>query len=267
MWLPWEYAVVLAALCVGVAWRTQGQVAAVATESATLSALYALWQLAGQLSVMQIDGAIERGQWIWDFQQAIYLPSELATQNLIIDSSLTVQAANIYYGGAHVPGMGVFLLWLFFRHRDHYARWRSALALTTGICLLIQLFPVAPPRLVPDLGMVDTGLAYGQSVYEALGGRTAGQLQAMPSIHVAWAALIAWATWRLGDRIAKTVGACHGVLTILVVTVTANHFWLDGIVAIMILMPVYWLLAFAYRKGTTATEPVSTTNQATAPIG
>lgn len=267
MWLPWEYAVVLAVLCAVVAWRARGQMAAIAAESAILAVLYALWQLAGQLSVMKIDGAIERGQWIWDFQQALYLPSELAVQNLIIESSLTVQAANIYYGGAHVPGMGILLVWLFLRHRGEYPRWRTALALTTGACLLIQLYPVAPPRLVPELGMIDTGVAYGQSVYEALGGRTAGQLQAMPSIHVAWAALIAWATWLLGTRVARIVGAIHGALTILVVTVTANHFWLDGIIAIVLLVVLYQLLALFYRPGVAATGPVETSNQETAAIG
>ena len=51
-------------------------------------------------------------------------------------------------------GVIAFLVWLFFRHRDRYPRIRNVLALTTLTCLLIQLIPVAPPRLVPGLHIV-----------------------------------------------------------------------------------------------------------------
>lgn len=245
MWLPWEYAAVLAAACFAVArWSARSPTArpgltALANEGVVLSVLYALWQLAGRLSILKIDDAVERGLRIVDFQNAIWLPSEQAWQAAILDMPWLVQASNIYYGGAHAPGMGVFLIWLFFRHRSAYPPWRTTLAITTGLCLLIQLLPVAPPRLIPELGMVDTGREYGQSVYAAFGSRIAGQLQAMPSIHVAWAALITGACWGLGGWKTRAVGVFHGVATMLVVVVTANHYWLDGIVAVAILVVVY----------------------------
>lgn len=234
MWLPWEYAVVLAALCLVVSLVAVGRLAAIAREIAILASLYALWQFAGRLSVMRIDGATARGLWIWDAQSTLGLPSEAAWQEAIIDLPGVVQAANIYYGGAHVPGMGVFLCWLFFAHRGDYAPWRITLALSTAACLVIQLLPVAPPRLIPELGMVDTGIAYGQSVYAAFGSQIAGQLQAMPSIHVGWAVLIAASCWAVGGTTARLIGVAHAVLTMLVVVVTANHYWLDGIVAALI---------------------------------
>ena len=45
---------------------------------------------------------------------------------------------------------------------DNY---RNILAVLTFVCFLIQLIPVAPPRLLSGLGFVDTGLKYHQSVY------------------------------------------------------------------------------------------------------
>lgn len=249
MWLAWEYGVVLAVVCFVVGWWTgrsestdsdrRRPIGAVANEAGLLALLYAMWQLAGRLSVLQITNAVARGQWIVDFQLAIGLPSEKSWQDAVLDWSWFVQASNIYYGGAHVPGMGVFLVWLFFKHRDHYPPWRTTLAVSTGICLLIQLLPVAPPRLLPDLGMVDTGREYGQSVYAAFGSRIAGQLQAMPSIHVAWAALITGACWALGGWRARMIGVFHGLATMFVVVITANHYWLDGVVAVVILIAVY----------------------------
>lgn len=267
MWLPWDYAVVLSIVLFAIGWRARGTIAAVGNEAGLIAMLYALWQLAGRLSVLQIDGAVARGVWLSDFQQQIGLPDESSWQAPVLEWPWLVQASNLYYGGAHVPGMGVFLVWLFFRHRDGYARWRTALAISTGICLLIQLLPVAPPRLIPDLGMVDTGREYGQSVYAAFGSRIAGQLQAMPSIHVGWAALITAATWIRGGWKARCVGLFHGVATFVVVVITANHFWLDGIVAIVIVAAVYWPLSLLYPTLGVGSEAEPVDSEPSATVG
>jgi hypothetical protein len=120
------------------------------------------------------------------------------------------------------------------------------LVLLTGACLLVQIMPFAPPRLLPaggpGGGMVDTAQKYGQSVYTAAGS-LADQYSAMPSVHVAWAALVtvgvAWIGYRRGwsrTGIVLTVLAfAHLVITVWVIVVTANHFWLDGAAAIGIL--------------------------------
>ena len=62
----------------------------------------------------------------------------------------------------------------------------------------------------------------------------------MPSIHVAWAALIGWAVWVVSPSKWRWVGPAHFAITFVVVAVTGNHFWLDGIVAMAILVPAYW---------------------------
>ena len=61
-------------------------------------------------------------------------------------------------------------MWIFLRHRDQYPPWRNVIAILTFGCLAIQLIPVAPPRLLPELGFVDTAHLYGQSVYGAVVG-------------------------------------------------------------------------------------------------
>lgn len=238
MWLAWEIAIVLAvALTVlGAVLRRVGHPRArdlspFAFEAAVLFALYTLWRIAGRLSIMEADQAIERGRQLWDLQQTMGLPDEADLQAMILPHPWIVQFANIYYAVAHVPAMVLCLFWLFARHRDYYPPIRNALAASTAACLAIQLWPVAPPRFVVELGIVDTPDLYDQSVYSALGYQVAGQLQAMPSIHVAWAVLVAVAVWRAGGRVAGTLGSVHAVLTMWVVMVTGNHFWLDGIVA------------------------------------
>jgi hypothetical protein len=134
----------------------------------------------------------------------------------------------------HFGVLFVFLLWLFLRHRDQYRPVRRVLALSTLACLLIQLLPVAPPRLLPQFGYIDTGLKYNLSVYN--GGFGADELSAMPSVHVAWAVLVGWTVWRLGARSGRWLGPAHAVVTVFVVVATANHFWADGIVAVAVLV-------------------------------
>ncbi len=244
MWLPWEYGLVLAVAFALIAWRlapTSPRLSAFAREATTISLLYTLWQIAGQLSVLGIDDAIARGEWLWDLQRTLRLPSELDLQNAVLPSSFWTQFSNLYYAIAHVPAMGVFLVWLFFANRTLYPTWRNALVLVTGASLLIQLIPVAPPRLTPATQMIDTGLQYGQSVYGTLGYGIAGQLQALPSIHVAWAAVIGWGMWEATTRRWRWLGPIHFAITFLVVAITGNHYWADGLLAMVLLVGARWL--------------------------
>jgi hypothetical protein len=201
-------------------------------EMGMLSLLYALWQLAGTLSVLGTTGAFARARWLVRVEHDLHLPSEAGVQRLVLHHPWLVQVCNLYYASMHFGALFVFLLWLFLRHRDDYRSIRLTLVLLTVICLAIQLVPVAPPRLLP--GFVDTAAQYNQSVYSL--GFGADQLSAMPSVHVGWAVLIAWAVVRLGSSPWRWAVLAHPVATGFVVVATANHFWLDGIAAIAILV-------------------------------
>lgn len=268
MWLSWEYALALAVIFVVIGLRTERsfpRIHAVAFEAAIISVLYSLWQFAGRLSLLGIDDAFARGAQIWDLERALWLPNELTLQNWMLPSSFWTQFSNLYYAIAHVPAMGVFLLWLFLQHRDQYPTWRNALGLVTGISLLIQLVPVAPPRLTDYTGMIDTGVAYGQSVYGVLGRGIEGQLQAMPSIHVAWAALIGWAVWEASSNPWRWVGPLHFAITFVVVALTGNHYWLDGIASMVLLVGSRWagrhIAHWTGKRTVSEPEPVSVSAQ------
>jgi hypothetical protein len=244
--LPWHYA--LAASCglfiaaaVIKAGRRAGRMpersapwalwSGVAWESALLFGLYALWQFAGSFTVMGTSGALPRGRWLWDAERVLHLPSETALQRLVLPHPLLVQACNLYYDILHFPLLGAGLIWLYARHRADYPRIRTTVAAFTGISLLIQLIPVAPPRLLASTGMVDTAVQYGQSVYAWNGGFDADEFSAMPSVHVGWALIVAIAVITVSRSRWRWLAAAYPVLTLLVVVVTANHFWLDGIAA------------------------------------
>ncbi len=244
MWLRWDVAAIVAAGLAGfsLALRSTAShrlavAAGVAKEAAVVLGLYAVWQKAGALAVTSIAGASSHARWIWHVERASRLPSEAAVQRVFLPHPLLVQALNGFYAIVHVPALIVFLLWLYGRHRDRYPEWRNRGALLTGACLLIQMIPVAPPRLLPDLGFVDTAVRYGQSVYGPNGISIAPQLAAMPSVHVAWAVFIAVAVVQTARSPWRWLVVLHPALTLLAVVATGNHWWLDGIVAAALLPP------------------------------
>jgi hypothetical protein len=235
-WLTAALAALATVLTLSPAGRAR-TVAPFAREATMICGLYAVWQLAGTLSVFGSGGAVAKAKWIERTERAWHLPSEASLQRATTGhSAVLAEGANLYYATMHFGVLFLFLLWMFLRHRDRYRPVRRVLALTTLVCLLIQLVPVAPPRLLgPGFGYVDTAAKYGQSVYGA-GVFGADELSAMPSVHVAWAVLIAWATLTIGSGAGRWLGPAHALVTVFVVVVTANHFWADGIVAVAVLL-------------------------------
>ena len=131
--------------------------------------------------------------------------------------------------------MMIALVWLFLSHREKYSQWRTALALTTFACLCIQFVPVAPPRMYPQFGFVDVARLFDQSVYGPIGQGISDQISAMPSVHVAWAAFVGVVVVHAGVSRWRWLILAHPLATIFAVSATANHWWLDGIVAMVLL--------------------------------
>jgi hypothetical protein len=204
-------------------------------ESALILALFALWEYAGSYSVLGPGGALGRARWIWHAERVLHLPSETAVQHAFLPHPLMIQVFNIYYLSLHFPVLIAGMTWLFVRYRDRYRRLRTTLIAFTGACLAIQLIPVAPPRMLPSTGMVDTAVLYHQSVYANTAGYNADELSAMPSVHVGWAALVAIVVITTLRTRWRWLALLYPAVTTLVVVATANHFWLDGIVALIVL--------------------------------
>jgi len=239
--MPWNVAVEAGAVvgATGAVARASGQrrlakIAPFTIELSIVLVLYALWRVVGTISLLKVDGAKDAGVHIWDLERALHLPNEQGLQHLFLKSSPLIQACNVFYATVHIPSMGIFLVWLWFRHRDRYPSIRNTVALTTLWCLAIQLIPVAPPRLIPQLHVADTPALFGQAVYPAFGKSGPAQLSAMPSVHVAWAAIIGTTIFVAASRPWRWFGIAHPVVTMVVVVVTGNHYWLDGVVGVAI---------------------------------
>ena len=198
--------------------------------------LFELYRLGRLLARGEDAAAYTHALEVHHLERLMHLPNEATVQGLVPSDTL-LHAANIYYFSVHFPAMIAFLVWGYlFRPRAEYVWARNLVIALTGTALVVHiLYPLAPPRMFPQWGFVDTMTAFGPNAYAGTSGAMANQFAAMPSLHIGWAALIAYVIHCTGPRWLAWVATGHFALTILVVVVTANHYWLDGAVALVLL--------------------------------
>ena len=246
----------------GVRTRLAAYLAPVAAEVVLLSVLYGIWRLARMLPLATADGAVSRARDIAALEAWLHLPSELALQHFVLRHDSLADAATWYYASVHGPAVVGFLVWLFVRHRDHYPRWRNALALVTLGCLVIRFVRVAPPRFLADLGFVDLASRVGYSVYPGdVSQGVSDQFAAMPSIHVGWAAVVSFGVVAAGTSRWRWLFLLHVAVTVLVVAATGDHWWLDGVAAVLLLAG-----ALALDTAVRASRPARATRQRSAVV-
>ncbi|WP_332643683.1 phosphatase PAP2 family protein [Aeromicrobium sp.] len=204
-------------------------------EFGLISGLYTIWRLARQLPFTHEAGALDRARQIDDVQQFLHLPTEIAMQHFVLGHDWLARLTNGYYATLHVPGLLLFLVWLFVRHRDQFPHWRNGLTLVTLGCLVIRFVRVAPPRFIEELDFVNLSDRYGLGVYGPVGHGISDQFAAMPSIHVGWAAVVACGIFMTTTSKWRWLFVMHLPLTMFVVAATGHHWWLDGVVAIVLL--------------------------------
>ncbi|GGC86698.1 inositol phosphorylceramide synthase [Tersicoccus solisilvae] len=175
---------------------------------------------------------------IRSIEATLHLDIEPAVNRWLAGDAALVQAAVLVYRLYYVP-LGGVLLWVLFRHRALYPRVRWALIVTALLALLVfWLLPVSPPRFAVP-GIVD--VVADHDVLGNTGSRDLADgrnhFSALPSLHVGWSLLAAWAAWRAlrvhGSRVAGLVWLFPLVM-IGVVIGTGNHYLLDVAAAVVL---------------------------------
>ncbi|MFD5529279.1 phosphatase PAP2 family protein [Streptomyces virginiae] len=235
-----------------------------------VAGFFTVYKAGRLLSTDRTGEAFRNADWIWDAERALRLPGEGAVQRLLLHGDALVTTANTYYAAVHFPATALFLIWLYVRRPAHYLRTRRVLAVLTGAALVLHLaYPLAPPRMLPAARLIDTGQVYGPTVYRAApdADTLANQFAAMPSLHFGWALMLAIgviAATRGGKRSRwGLLWLLHPLVTLLVIVGTANHYWLDAIVA-AVLLGIALLLVPRPRAGDPDADPADSDTGAAA---
>ncbi|MFD7184187.1 bifunctional glycosyltransferase 87/phosphatase PAP2 family protein [Streptomyces sp. NPDC059904] len=140
---------------------------------------------------------------------------------------------NFYYESFHFIVPLSVLAVLYVRRPAQYRWARSALGFATVLALIgFWFYPLAPPRLMPSLGFIDTlhGVQdFSKPDYGTLTALT-NQYAAMPSLHFGWSlwcglviAILAPKWWM------KAIALLHPLFTISAIIATGNHWVLDAV--------------------------------------
>ncbi len=187
-----------------------------------------------------VDGhanvAYQHGRDIVNFERSIHTFVEADVQHWAIAHPAFLDVANWMYVNSHFLITTTFLIWLYIARNHAYYFVRNMFMIAMGFAIVgYVVFPTAPPRFFPEWGFSDTVADYfGQGASQ-----TAGVLYnpyaAMPSMHVAFALMVAVPAMQLfRARGIKLAWAFYPLLVTFVVISTGNHFWLDAAFGVVV---------------------------------
>jgi hypothetical protein len=174
--------------------------------------------------------AFSHARTIVDAEQSLGLFFEPKFQDLVMDHRLLVDFANFMYVNSHFIVTSCLLVWIYLRHNKHFYFVRNMFMVAMALALVGYLsFPTAPPRFLPELGFIDTIAYYADVQHDsAFVSVFINPYAAVPSMHVAFALMLAVPTMRLVRRpFVKVLWALYPPLVASVVIVTGNHWWFD----------------------------------------
>jgi len=176
--------------------------------------------------------AMVRGLNLIELEQQLGIYWELEMQSWILDSYWMIKAMNGIYFWGHMPLVIVVAIWLYFRHRRFYRLVRNAFLASGAIGVVIYaLYPVAPPRLIPFAGYVDTMAVFDRVGYNAQEvSLFVNPFAAVPSLHFGWSLLLGLVIGYIGKHaLARVIGIAWPAAMFFAIVMTGNHFILDAV--------------------------------------
>jgi membrane-associated phospholipid phosphatase len=191
---------------------------------------YILYRLVGGLVAGHSAPAFRHANDIIGLERRLGIFVEPKIQAWAAGSHLMLVIATYIYLNAQTTLIVGALLYLYIAHNRNYYFVRNMLVVAMVIGLFgYGLYPTAPPRLLPEWGFVD----FNSSVLNVKSSNPAlnsfiNQYAAVPSMHVAFAAMLSWSLARhVRLRAARAFWLAYPLLITFVTIITGNHFFFD----------------------------------------
>lgn len=173
------------------------------------------------------------GSQIHAVERALGIDIEHAVNHAVVNLPWLEKFFNFYYTSFHFVVPLTILAVLYWRRPGDYRWARASLGLGTVLALVgFWLYPLAPPRLMPALGFIDTVHGPQDLAHPQYGAMTAisNQYAAMPSLHFGWSLWCGIVIITLAPKgWQKLLGALHPLITVCAIVATANHWVLDAV--------------------------------------
>ena len=190
---------------------------------------YMAYELVRSLSAGRALDAFQNAELLVRAERALGIFAELNVQVAILSWQGLVDSLSLWYFWGHFPLIVAFAVWAFARHRPHYLWARNAIFAAGAIGLVIYLaFPVAPPRLLPGAGFVDTLRDVFALQYE--NSSLVNEFAAVPSLHQGFAIIVGVTLFRaLRGRRGVALMVALPALMFVSIVATGNHWFLDAV--------------------------------------
>ncbi|MFI5985137.1 bifunctional glycosyltransferase 87/phosphatase PAP2 family protein [Streptomyces sp. NPDC051555] len=173
------------------------------------------------------------GTQILSIERTLGIDIEYAVNHAVVSVRWLEAFFNFYYTSFHFVVPLTILAVLYWRRPADYRWARASLGLATVLALVgFWLYPLAPPRLMPGLGFIDTVHGVQDLANPQYGAMTAisNQYAAMPSLHFGWSLWCGIVIVTLAPKgWQKVLGAMHPLITVCAIIATANHWVLDAV--------------------------------------
>jgi membrane-associated phospholipid phosphatase len=176
---------------------------------------------------------------------------EAIIQSWLIDHARgVIQVANAFYTLGYLPVLILCGVLLYRFEPGRFRIFQRTFLLGLGLALITySLLPVAPPRMLPEMGFVDTQQAYSSNLYnQKIILSLYNPYAAMPSLHFGWALLLGMMAYSFERPWFKIAGVLYPLGMALVIVITGNHYFLD-IVGAGIVVGLSYTLAKALPYG------------------
>ncbi|MFF5566575.1 bifunctional glycosyltransferase 87/phosphatase PAP2 family protein [Streptomyces sp. NPDC012623] len=179
------------------------------------------------------ETAERHGRQIHSIEQALGIDIEHWVNHAVADINWAESFFNFYYTSFHFVIPLTVLGVLYVRRPADYRWARSSLGFATVLALVgFWFYPLAPPRLMPGLGFIDTVHGPQDLTNPDYGALTAltNQYAAMPSLHFGWSLWCGVVVVVLAPKLwMKLLGLLHPLFTVCAIVATANHWVLDAV--------------------------------------
>ncbi|MGW1616687.1 bifunctional glycosyltransferase 87/phosphatase PAP2 family protein [Streptomyces sp. NPDC002285] len=177
--------------------------------------------------------AEEHGEEIHSIERALHIDIERWANHAVVQVDWVRNFFDFYYESFHFGVPLAILAVLYWRRPVDYRWARTAIGFATVFALIgFWLYPLAPPRLMPGLGFIDTVHGpqdFSRPDYGTLTELT-NQYAAMPSLHFGWSLWCGLVILILAPRWwMKALGLLHPLFTLTAIVVTGNHWVLDAV--------------------------------------
>ena len=182
--------------------------------------------------------AVTNATGIVDWEKSTGLFVELSIQQVLLNHLDITKALNEFYMLGHWIVTPLFFIWLYRSRRALYPYVRNAFLAANGIALIIYIvFPVAPPRLLTDMGFVDTLAGVSKiNLHAGVFSKWFNADAAMPSMHFGYAFMIGVVAALLVSSWAlRLLALSYPTLVFITITGTANHYISDSLVGALVI--------------------------------